>query len=391
MNRWLVGGGSASASAAAAAGGSKAEEDQDPEKMTEEELRIFLRSKRVVVGDKAPMSVLRRHLGKWQYRQLATLCRPDERDHNPVEQNTPEWYFMRRGPDKMRVGGSEIGVITGRSRFSLPFSLWQKIVQQQDGDWPKDEETPPACVHGHTCEPLIADVFCKEMGYKMLPGGYYRHPNPKLGLFYGASPDGRLLSNDIKEDGAPVGEVCALLEIKAPYATMYTDIKDEHMAQMQYQMWVSGIPVCYYLAVWLRKDAADAQGTGYGPRSTPPGETRVFLCKVHYSMDYLAWMIPRLFLFTKYLARRIEPPRDLYQSEATGYEAPPQPRVERIDVPTGSWRVEKNPRPAKKSATSKLAKFANRTGPGPGAGAGAKRSAESAGMPDEPQVEEDGP
>lgn len=332
MDRWL--GRLTNAGAAA----------RDPEEMDDVELKAYLEARGQTVGDRATHQVLRATLGKLQYLRLAILCKPSDRDHDPVEQNTPAWYFMRRGPHKMRVGGSEVSVIVGIDGFAKAYSLYDKICKQQDGLWPKEEGSPAPCVHGNTCEDMIADVFAEKMEYTLLPGGYYRHSDPDLGHFYGASPDRLVLSKDARTDGAPVGEVCALLEIKAPYGRMYQEVKPEHMAQMQFQMWVGGVPRCYYLAIKLRHDAEDEMGTGYGPRSTPPRETKVLLAVVHYSAEFVAWMIPRLFYFTKCVAERTEPPHDLYDNEASGYEAPPIPRVEYVTVPMGSWRVVANPR-----------------------------------------------
>jgi hypothetical protein len=187
-------------------------------------------------------------------------------------------------------------------------------------------------------------MFADKMDLKLRPGGYYRHSDADLGQFYGASPDRLVLSRGADIDGVPLGDVCALLEIKAPFVRMYTDVAPHYMAQMQFQMWVSGVPLCYYLAVKLRHDKREEQGTGRGPRSTPPGETRVFLGLVHYSPEYAAWMIPRLFFFTRCLVERTKPPTNLYESEAAGYEAPPAPRVELINVPDGAWRARPNPR-----------------------------------------------
>jgi putative phage-type endonuclease len=291
----------------------------------------------VATADRACLNTA---LANLQYTQLARLCAVEQRVHDPIEQNTREWYFMRRGTHKMRVGGSEIGIILGLSRFAKPFSLWEKIIAQQDGEWEQDGDNPEACVHGHTCEDIIADLFADKMGLRLRLGGYYRHHDADLGQFYGASPDRLVIRRGVGLDGAPAGDVVeALLEIKAPFTRMYTDIAPHYMAQVQYQMWVSGVPQCYYLAVKLRHDKPEEQGTGRGPRSTPPGETRVLLALVHYSPEYAAWMIPRLFFFTKCLVERTKPPTDLYESEATGYEAPPVPRVEMFSVPNGAWRV----------------------------------------------------
>ena len=323
-----------------------------PEDLPDESLRAYLLVRAVVVSSIATRQAMLVALGRLQYAALAILCAVSARVHNPIEQNTKDWFFMRRGEHKVRVGGSEIGVILGQSRFAKPFSLWEKIIAQQLGDWETDDEMPEPCTHGHTCEDIIAEMFERMMSIKLLSGGYYRHSDEDLGQFYGASPDRLVLSRGQHIDGVPEGEVCALLEIKAPFQNMYTDVAPQYMAQIQYQMWVSGVPTCYYLAVKLRHDKIEELGTGIGPRSTPPGETRVLLTVVHYSPEYAAWMIPRLFYFTRCLVEQRKPPTDLYDSEATGYEAPPTPLVECITVQTGAWRSRPNERKRARKGTA---------------------------------------
>ena len=244
--------------------------------------------------------------------------------HHAIEQNTSAWFRMRRGNYDVRVGGSEIGVIVGVG-WAKPYSLYEKIVAQTDGTWgnEEDEESPPPCVHGNTCEPLIADMYAHYMKADLGDGGYYQHPDPDLGELYGASPDRRILGPD--------GEPVALLEIKAPWGMMHTAIKPEYMAQIQYQMWCSGLGMCDFLAVKLDQ---------VNPEKTFPSRIRVFLARVSRSEEYIAWMMPRLFLFSKCLILRQCPERGLYDNEAMGKEVPPKPRVTETLVETSAWRVQ---------------------------------------------------
>lgn len=255
--------------------------------------------------------------------------------HHDIEQNTKQWFHMRRGEYNVRVGGSEIGVILGVSPWAKPYSLWEKIIAQTDGTWVNDEEDdPPPCVHGHDCEPLIAGMYRHyiiennkseaEQKLVMTDGGYYQHSDPELGELYGASPDRRILNPE-------TGEVERLLEIKAPYGRMYTHVKPEYMAQIQYQMWCSGVERCDFLAVKLDHDL---------PEKTIPSKIRVFLARVYRSEEYIKWMIPRLYFFSRCLILRQCPQRDLYDSEATGLEMPPKPRVEEVLVENGAWKLQ---------------------------------------------------
>jgi hypothetical protein len=245
-----------------------------------------------------------------------------------IEQNTDEWFHIRRGSYGVRVGGSEIGDILNVSGFAKPLAVYEKIIAQRYGLWERDDESPPPCVHGHTCEPLIAEMYARAMKAVLAEGGYYRHSDQDLGELYGASPDRRILGPD--------GSVVGLLEIKAPYGRMYTHVKPGYMAQIQYQMWCSGLPTCDFLAVKLDHEQ---------PEKTFPSRTRIYLARVWRSDEYIAWMLPRLLLFSKCIILEQPPPRDLYENEQMGYTPPPKPRVQEMEVETGAdeWRVRPLP------------------------------------------------
>lgn len=310
----------------------------DYKQLNQDAMRQFLRDRCIEALPTDSESVLVAKLTRYMYSLFAEPFSKDKRLHNPVEQNTPERGFIRRGEHGSRLGGSEVDVVLGISDRAKPCDLYGKIIAEQDGTYVYDDVPKPACVHGNTCEEIIAEMFARNQGVSLQPGGYYRHPEESLGQFYGASPDRLVLSRGLKEDGAPEGEVCALLEIKAPYEGMYADIPKQYMAQMQYQMWVSGVTKCFFLAVKLRRDKPEEQSTGRGPRSTPPGETHVHLSLVHYSKEYMTWALPRLFYFSKCCAERTPPPRELYTSEEFGLEDPPAPTVQTYNIQRGAWR-----------------------------------------------------
>ena len=252
--------------------------------------------------------------------------------HHLIEQNTPKWFHMRRGDYDVRIGGSEIGVVTGVSVFSKPYSLWEKIIGQTDGTWENSSETIPACEHGDACEPLIADMYARYTKADLDAGGYYQHPHPQLGELYGASPDRRILSKGGEGNPVPAGETVGLVEIKAPFGRMYTHVKDDHMAQIQYQLWCSGLEYCDYVAVKLDHNT---------PEKTFPSNVRVLLARVYRSEEYIQWMMPRLFLFSRCLILRVKMPPGLYDDEKMGKEDPPNPRVELTVVENGAWVVQK--------------------------------------------------
>jgi hypothetical protein len=255
---------------------------------------------------------------------------PAERVHgtfHSVEQNTRQWFRMRRGPKGLRVGSSEVGAVVGAALEQRPpRALYDKMVALMDNTWQEDpvgedEEDPPACAHGHRCEDLIAQMYSHYEKVPLADGGYYEHGEfPDL---YGASPDRRVMDPER-------GEAVGLVEIKAPFERMYKDVKDEHMAQMQYQLWCSGLQWCDYVAVFLDKKKPD---------KTIPSKTQVLLVRVHRSEEYIAWMAKRVFYFSACLMNRTRPPMELYTNEVYGYEDPPLVKKERREVAVGAWKV----------------------------------------------------
>ncbi len=59
-----------------------------------------------------------------------------------IEQNTPQWHKIRRGPKGIRVGGSEVDAAVGVVvKYRPPMALYDKIIQIMDHTWIADE--PP--------------------------------------------------------------------------------------------------------------------------------------------------------------------------------------------------------------------------------------------------------
>jgi hypothetical protein len=259
-------------------------------------------------------------------RWLARIARPGV--FRDIEQGTDEWARLQRGSYGIRVDANEIGDILNVSGLAKPLAAYEKIMAQRYKMWGRDEESPQPHAHDHICKPLIAGMYARAMAADLAGGGYFIHPDPDLGMLYGASPDRRIVDPD--------GSVAALLVIEAPVGRMHTHVKPGIMAQLQYQMWCSGLPVCVFLAVKL--DHKD-------PEKTFPSRTRIFLARVYRSEEYIAWMIPRLLLFSKCLILEQPPPRDLYENEQMGFAPPPKPRIEEVEVETGAeaWRVRPLP------------------------------------------------
>ncbi len=242
-----------------------------------------------------------------------------------IEQNTPAWLCERCGPCKVRIGGSEVGVACGVPGASaLPQALYAKIRGVLAGTWLVDDApTPAPCAHGHWCEAAIAALYERLTGSHVVDGNYWRHADPDLAVLYGCSPDRKVLAED--GSGADVG----LLEIKAPYYRAYTAPKPEHVAQVQYQMWLTGSAWCDYLAA-LVPHADPVASASEPPRCAD--DTPYLLRRIRYSAEYVdEWMRPRLRYFSACLLRDTEPLRAAYATGGRFADAPPPVTMD--DVP----------------------------------------------------------
>jgi len=168
---------------------------------------------------------------------------PREGTYFDIDQEGPEWHFMRRGAKGLVQGGSEVWkslAVDGGS----PREFMRELIQKAIGTWvpeqyseaPDDDAVSPMA-HGTECEPLIAKMYAFYEKAELAKGGFYTHWDATFSDLYGASPDGRVMDKT-------TNKVMRLLEIKAPFSRMYLDVKPSHMAQMQYQMGVSGVAEC---------------------------------------------------------------------------------------------------------------------------------------------------
>lgn len=215
-----------------------------------------------------------------------------------------------RGKKRIRVGGSEAGIICGLHLTVFPCDLYDIIIEGIDRTQEKkeEEEKSDACKHGDLCEPIIADLYPHFIANQLKPGNYWLHENKDMRYLYGCAPDRKVYLND---------QFIGLLSIKAPYGKMYTDIKLDHMTQMQYEMWVTHKPWCDYMAVKLKHDHPEQDR-----------RPEMLLKRVYKSEKYIDFMKDRLFLFHKYVMERERPPSNLYRIESMDLRAPPNVQVE---------------------------------------------------------------
>jgi exodeoxyribonuclease (lambda-induced) len=239
-----------------------------------------------------------------------------------VVQNTPEWHDIRRGPWGIRIGASEVGTVCGINPYTAPFSLYDKITNRLDGKPQPETDTPEACIHGHRAEPFIADMYATFTGKRIREGGFFEHTDPELSAAFGCSPDRLVLDKK-------TGEAKGLVEIKAPFYRMHDDIKPYYMAQVQYQLYITGLSWCDFVVVKLNQNT---------PHATPPRDVRARVWRVYRNEKYINdWMLPRLRFFVAALINRQRPHPDLFKTENLGLAPPPKVVVE--EKPAQAWRV----------------------------------------------------
>lgn len=149
-----------------------------------------------------------------------------------------EWLKMREDG----VGASEVAAVVGLSPWETPFSLWLRKTHQV----PPTEEN--VAMHlGHLLEPIVVQLWEEATGWKAVKSSakdiIYEDPEHP---WRKATPD-RIAYEINPETGK---KSRCLLEIKTTLSGFdKDDLPPYYVAQVQYQMLITGIHVCYLC--WL--------------------------------------------------------------------------------------------------------------------------------------------
>ena len=230
-----------------------------------------------------------------------------------VEQNTNKWINLRSG-----IGASSVADFIGIG-YNTPEEAWDRIYNNI-----KMDETDPI-KHGNEFEDTCVSVFEDIANVRTFMGYLWKkkstvkrikkrnnnsgNHNPfdskdwKTKL---CSPDRSILYDSgikilddyfIKKykdnmynvsnfDKAPIHGLLnnkylkSVLEIKAPYGELYENVKEEHIAQTQYQAWITGVPYVEYCAVKI-VNRGDEKGKVLG----------ALYARVYRSEIYIKWML----------------------------------------------------------------------------------------------------
>lgn len=156
------------------------------------------------------------------------------------EQNSPEWLEARRGIPT----ASRFADVLAKGRGKAPSKVRKRYLFELLDEAVSGEPTPSASTanfeRGHEMEDQAADLYAFKFDAGVTRVGFMRRGRA------GCSPD-RLVGDD------------GMLEIKSklPYLHWETVaagvLPDEHVAQVQGQLWVSGRDWCDFVSYWPRR------------------------------------------------------------------------------------------------------------------------------------------
>lgn len=202
-----------------------------------------------------------------------------------ADQNDPYWEkVLRPGPKGIRVNASEAAVAVGVDRRKLPASLYDHI-QAGRPDYGEWEDEINYRKLGHAGEPAVCEYYAGLTSYELKKGHYWTHY--EFPDYYGCSPDRRVFQG---------GKMIGIMEAKTFWNKLPESIPVEHLCQVMFQLWVTRAPWCDYVGLLMNKD---------DPTQLVSGNVLVF--RVYPDQEYINWMEPRLFRFSRCLEDKIRP------------------------------------------------------------------------------------
>jgi putative phage-type endonuclease len=162
-------------------------------------------------------------------------------DTAALEQRTDEWMQARVG----KVTASGFKHVLAKTQKGLPTAarttyLWQQVIERLTGQ-PAPVARTMAMQWGTDQEPAALQAYIEAHVLHVETVGFVQHPT----LAAGCSPDG-LVTEDMADNG--------LVEIKCPFnsanhlETWLSGMPDEHMAQVQGQMWITNREWCDFVS-----------------------------------------------------------------------------------------------------------------------------------------------
>ena len=176
-----------------------------------------------------------------------------------TEQRTPEWYVQA----SRVLTASELGGLFGSARARGQLVMSKAVA-------PSAEEIERRCSKPLTCpsafmspfdwgirfEPVVKQIYERRHGVQIADLGRLVHPSDTR---IAASPDGLIVGGD----AASVNRIGYLVEIKCPISREINEkIPTDYYTQMQLQLEVTGLDVCYYVEAKFRSACAPRNKAG---------------------------------------------------------------------------------------------------------------------------------
>lgn len=176
-----------------------------------------------------------------------------------TEQRTPEWYIQA----SRILTASELGGIFGSARARGQLVMSKAVA-------PSAEEIERRCSKPLTCpsvfmspfdwgirfEPVVKQIYEQKHCVQIADLGRLVHPTDER---IAASPDGLIVSGE----GVATDRVGCLVEIKCPISRELDEkVPADYYTQMQLQLEVTGLDVCYYVEAKFRSACAQRNKAG---------------------------------------------------------------------------------------------------------------------------------
>jgi len=195
-------------------------------------------------------------------------------DTTTLEQRTDEWLQARVG----KVTASQMKHVLSKTQKGLPTAarttyLWQQVIERLTGQ-PAPVARTMAMQWGTDQEPFALQAYNEAHLVNVEAVGFVQHPT----LAVGCSPDGL-----VTEDMASTG----LVEIKCPFnsavhlETWLSGMPEEHMAQVQGQMWITGREWCDFVS--------------FDPRM--PADLQLYVQRVQRNPEFIAGLEREIITF----------------------------------------------------------------------------------------------
>ena len=206
--------------------------------------------------------------------------------HHKVEQNTEEWFVLRRGritasviKSIMGIKGIGAGAKTLAKKLAMEIAIPSYEARHFSTEWME---------HGHEFEDVARIKFSKATGLIVKDGGFF-----SLGDHAGVSPDGIIYNTD--------GSI-TLTEIKCPDYQNHLECLEtgemdgQYKHQVQFQMAAAKARDCYFISYL---DSEDDSLEKF------PEEQKLFWTLIEADKEHQALIMERIQLFKEMVEKYV--------------------------------------------------------------------------------------